>query len=443
MEKRFRSISPTGQISSRDLRRQSEALEQLVRVGSTMGPRWGPTPIRGHGVSLDDPTPRPFWARITGRDPAFEATLVQSITADDTEFEVSYDETNGTAPHQMPFYAHLVSADEVEGASGTAGVQGGVNVGTKAAADAGAAPGAEQAPTGADEAGIGGQTGNEGGGSSVTKQLSEPELPGQEDLPEGTGRKGGPATAADLKECGDDGNPKAGSPTDPTESQDRFESILVTAVKQLSNGNRKWTVERGQLCTSAQDHDQGDKFEANIPYRWDQIAQLLLDGHPDRGNWNDYDDGRHGVFDGDLLIPAFEVKGIKVPTNGTAKVLMWLGFDSQTYYLFTFFGGCGSGAESEDTPTLPTRPATYPCDRTKKGGGTFPLPRIGGAWVVPGKCQLRYYCTDEDGKPKVKTALTTDDKDMPDGVAGLDSQGRSKLSGTPTSLLGFVRQFGG
>jgi hypothetical protein len=259
MERHFRGLTPQGQISAREEQAKADALEGLVRLGGVFGPKLGPMPFRGRGVGIDDPTPRPFWAAVTDRDPAFEATLFKDVDAENTLLGVTYDETNGTAPHLWPFYAHL----------------------------------------------------------KANKSKSESEQKGE------------------------------------------FETVLVTEAVQLTKGAWLWVVERGQLCTSPLAHREGDIFEANIPYHWEQIAQNLEGGEDDRGNWNTYRDGRRSTFDGQLLLPAFEVKGVKVPVDGSAKVLMWLGYDSQTYYLFTFFAGCAD-SESDSSSDKFTLCAAMP-----------------------------------------------------------------------------------
>ncbi len=456
MEKNFRGLVPAKpfglhktSVGFREELRKAKALDLLSRIANVGGTRFGPiTMIGAGGIILDDSTPRPFWTRINGREKAFEATLTKKVDADETEFEVSYNEENGVCPHQLPFYAHLVK-DESEDKDPTSTSEQGSN--------------AEAAAGGADSSGIGGETGVEGGGSGGgggapgVRQPTDPvDIPGQDkqNLPPGTGRKGAPRKKDDTA-CGNDGNLKPGKKPENKKKPDKFETVLVTKAEDQSTtpieggggspsgtGAFKWTVKRGQQCTSAQEHEVGDKWEANIPYKWDQVHQELTAGGkkpnevvlPDRGNWDDYDDGRKSVFRGNLVHPAFEVKGIKVPIDGSAKVLMWLGYDHQTYYLFTFFGGCKDG--EEEPFTLPTQKPTYPCSSSRAA-------RVGQAWVVPGKCQLRYYCTDENGKPKVKTALTTGDKDKPGGVTGLNSAGHARFGTTPRSVLGFLRQFGG
>lgn len=474
MEKNFRGLIPAKpfglhrtSVGVREELRKAKALDLLSRIANVGGTRFGPISISGAGgIILDDSTPRPFWTKIIGREKAFEATLLKDVSAEDKEFEVSYDESAGVCPHQLPFYAHLVENEEgdVSGGGGASEGGGGTDGNPNTPGDLQSAPG------GADASGVGGNTGVEGGGGVVVKtagtggaggsevgtggggprpgarETEEPiqDIPGKDNqnLPPGASRKGGPNKddKKNGKDCGQDGNPKPNAkPKAKKQNKSKFETVLVTKIEDQTggtgNGSFKWTVKRGQQCTTAIEHKAGDKWEANIPYKWDQVAQLLKKEKPDRGNWDDYVDGRKSVHDGQLKTPAYEVKGIKVPTDGSAKVLMWLGYDHQTYYLFTFFGGCKDDEDGGDT-VLPSRKPTYPCSSNRAA-------RVGAAWVVPGKCQLRYYCTDEKGKPKVKTALTSDDKDKPNGVPGLNSAGHARFGTTPRSVLGFLRQFGG
>lgn len=120
------------------------------------------------------------------------------------------------------------------------------------------------------------------------------------------------------------------------------ETIKVTAhsgIEGIILGTT-WRLTRAVAGTTAAAHAKGAILETvTRQYGFQEVYQDLggrwLTHHEGRASTVSYSDDR---LTKEIVIPAFETKGASVvPSDGSAIVQLWLGYDTQTYYLFEFF----------------------------------------------------------------------------------------------------------